>query len=305
MAIYPYQILAAVAETKTYYRAAEQLNITPSAVSHAIAQLEQDLGFQLFIRNRNGSTLTPNGQQILPYVLETLNAERRLLQEVDNINGLLRGTLRLGAFSSASVRWLPSILRQFRKYYPDIDVQLIQGSLNDVAEWLHQGKLDIGFTALPVDQQLVTYPLISDPLYTIAPKDFKPQNTKFVTDIDLQDKTFILQESDYDRATKATLDQYHITANSLRYTIDDPSIIAMVESGLGFGILPALSLTSFPDYHSKVNVYAFDQDVFRTLVVATPKTQASSPVVKAMLKQIFTFMQLEYPNDLLWQTNEI
>lgn len=304
MAIYPYQILAAVAENKTYYRAAEQLNITPSAVSHAIAQLEQDLGFQLFIRNRNGSMLTPNGQQILPYVLETLNAERRLHQEVDNINGLLRGTLRLGAFSSASVRWLPSILRQFRKYYPDINVQLIQGSLNDVAEWLRQGKLDIGFTALPVDQQLVTYPLISDPLYTVAPKDFKPKNTQFVTEVDLQDKTFILQESDYDRATKATLDQYNVTANSLTYTIDDPSIIAMVESGLGFGILPALSLASFPDYHHKVNVYAFDQDVFRTLVVATPKTQASSPVVKAMLTQIFTFMQLEYPNDLLWQSSD-
>lgn len=300
MAIYPYQILAAVAETKTYYKAAERLNITPSAVSHAIAQLEQELGFPLFIRNRTGSTLTPNGRQILPYVREILNAERRLHQEIDNINGLLRGTLRLGAFSSASVRWLPTILQQFRKHYPDINVQLIQGSLNDVAEWLRQGQLDIGFTALPVDPQLVTYPLISDTLYTIAPKDFRPQNTQFVTENDLRDKTFILQESDYDRATKATLDQYKVTSNSLTYTIDDPSIIAMVESGLGFGILPDLSLTSFPDYHEKVNVYAFDQDVFRTLVVATPKTQATSPVVKAMMTEIFTFMHAQYPNDLLW-----
>lgn len=300
MAIYPYQIFATVAETKTYYQAAERLNITPSAVSHAIAQLERELGFPLFIRNRNGSTLTPNAHQILPYVRDVLNAENRLHQEIDNINGLVRGTLRIGAFSSASVQWLPTILQQFRRAYPEITIQLVQGSLNDIAEKLRQGQLDIGFTALPVDPQLTTYPLILDTLFTVAPKDFRPKNIHFVTEHDLRDKTFILQESDYDRATKATLDQYKVTSNSLTYTIDDPSIIAMVESGLGFGILPALSLTSFPDYPDKVNVYAFDQDVFRTLVVATPKSQASSPIVKAMLVQIFGFMHEHYPNDLLW-----
>lgn len=300
MAIYPYQIFATVAETKTYYQAAERLNITPSAVSHAIAQLEQELGFPLFIRNRNGSTLTPNGRQILPFVRTVLNAENRLHQEIDNINGLLRGTLRIGAFSSASMSWLPTIFQQFRKAYPEITIQLTQGSLNDIAEKLRHGQLDIGFTALPVDSQLVTYPLINDTLFTITPKDFKPKNNSFVTEHDIREKTFILQEADYERAIKTTLDQYKVTLNSLSYSIDDPSIIAMVESGLGFGIMPALTLASFPNYHEKVNVYSFDQDVFRTLVVATPKTQASSPVVKAMLAEIFSFMQARYPHNLLW-----
>lgn len=299
MAIYPYQIFATVAETKTYHQAATRLNITPSAVSHAIAQLEQDLGFALFIRNRNGSILTPNGEQILPYVREVLNDERRLKQEVDNINGLLRGTIRLGAFSSVSVKWLPTILQNFKKDYPNIEVQLVQGSLNDIAEKLRLGQLDIGFTALPVDPQLVTYPLILDTLFTITPKDFKPKSNAFVTQKDLKDKIFILQESDYDRATKATLDHYKITLNSLTYTIDDPSIIAMVESGLGFGILPKLSLDSFSNYEKKVNVYPFDQDVFRTLVLSSPKAQSTSPVVKAMLEEIIDFMKLNYSEMLL------
>lgn len=301
MATYPYEVFATVADAKTYYQAAERLNLTPSAVSHSISQLENELGFALFIRNRNGSELTPNGVQILPLVREILNMERRLHQEVDKINGLLRGTLRIGAFSSASMSWLPKILQNFRQKYPNINVQLIQGSLNDIAERLRQGQLDIGFTALPVDKNLVTYPLINDELFTITPKDFSPHEAKVVTEADLHDKIFILQEADYERAIKTTLDQYKVTQNSLAYTIDDPSIIAMVESGLGFGIMPALTLASFPTYHDKVNVYHFDQEVYRTLVVATPKSHSSAPVVKAMLSEVKEFMQLNYPKDLLWE----
>jgi DNA-binding transcriptional LysR family regulator len=299
MATYPYQVFATVAEAKTYYRAAELLNLTPSAVSHSITQLENDLGFPLFIRNRNGSELTPNGAQILPYVREILNAENRLHQEVDSINGLLRGTLRIGAFSSASMTWLPKILKSFRQKYPEITIQLIQGSLNDIAERLRQGQLDIGFTALPVDEHLITYPLINDELFTITPKEFVPANADFVTEDDIHDKTFILQEADYERAIKTTLDQYNVTQNSLAYTIDDPSIIAMVESGLGFGIMPALTLESFPNYEEKVNVYHFDKDVYRTLVVATPKTQNSAPAVKALLNEVTSFMATQYNSDKL------
>lgn len=300
MATYPYQVFATVAEAKTYYRAAELLNLTPSAVSHSITQLETELGFPLFIRNRNGSELTPNGAQMLPFVREILNAENRLKQEVDSINGLLRGTLRIGAFSSASMTWLPTILQRFRQKYPTITVQLAQGSLNDIAERLRQGQLDLGFTALPVDKQLVTYPLINDELFTITPKDFVPSTANVVMEADIHDKTFILQEADYERAIKTTLDQYNVTQNSLSYTIDDPSIIAMVESGLGFGIMPALTLASFPTYHNKVNVYHFDKDVYRTLVVATPKTHSSAPAVKAFLDEVHLFMHEQYGDKLLW-----
>ena len=112
MAQFSYQIFATVVETGSFAKAAAKLNVTPSAVSHAVSQLEREFGFPIFYRARAGVTLTADGAQLLPYIEEILSLELNLSQRVEQIRGVNAGQIRIGAFSSICVSWLPKIIQQ-------------------------------------------------------------------------------------------------------------------------------------------------------------------------------------------------
>ncbi|WP_143795393.1 LysR family transcriptional regulator substrate-binding protein, partial [Oenococcus oeni] len=104
------------------------------------------------------------------------------------------------------------------------------------------------------------------------------------------------QQIDYDRDTKKALDQYNVTPNSLTYSIDDQSILSMVESGLGLGILPELALKKLS---GNVHIYPFDKNFARTICLVTNKNLAQAPSTKRMLKEINSFLRSNYKNQFL------
>ncbi|GFZ26688.1 LysR family transcriptional regulator [Lactobacillus corticis] len=298
MAHFNYLVFAKVVERGTFYQAAKELKVTPSAVSHSINQLEQNLGFPLLRRNRSGVELTQDGAAILPYVQEILNLEHNLEQEANNIRGLNSGVVRIGAFSSICINWLPEIIRNFKSRYPKIKVTIVQGTFNEIAEKARIGAIDLGFTALPVTQNLKVIPLINDPIYCITPKDFEPKNRKSITQADISGKNFILQQIDYDRDTKKVLDDYQVTQNSLTFSIDDQSILAMVESNLGLGVLPKLALNKIK---GDVNVFDFDRKYERHIALVANKTQMLAPAPKKMMKLMQEYLTKRYGDELLWK----
>ena len=154
MSNFMYQAFSEVAKQKAFVTAAKVLNVTPSAISHSINGLEKELGFALFFRNRNGVQLTSAGEKILPIVRELLNTEDKLLEEAARINGLDQGRLRIGAFSSVCINWLPDMINTFKKNYPEIEVSVWQGNFNEVIQQIKLGELDIGFSALPIKENL-------------------------------------------------------------------------------------------------------------------------------------------------------
>ncbi|PIO82183.1 LysR family transcriptional regulator [Loigolactobacillus backii] len=296
MSSFSYEVFHAVVEHKTFYQAAVALNVTPSAVSHSINQLETELGFPLFIRNRTGAELTSDGARILPIVQEILNTEERLRQEAANIQGLNSGSLRIGAFSSVCINWLPTIIRKFKKKYPKIDIAIVQSNFNDIVNQIKIGTIDIGFSALPIDEQLLVTPLVSEQIFCITPKDFIPKHKTYVTEADVANQNFILQQIDYDKDTKRALDRYNVRPNSIRYSIDDQSILAMVESGLGMGILPELALQKLS---GDVNIYPFDEDFHRTIALVTNKVQATAPSTAKITTAIEMYIKDRYQDSLL------
>ncbi|OIL30081.1 LysR family transcriptional regulator, partial [Oenococcus oeni] len=287
---------AAVVEKKTFFHAAESLNVTPSAVSHSISQLENELGFPLFLRNHSGVELTNDGKTVLPVIQAILNTEEELYQVSASIKGLNSGRIRIGAFSSVCINWLPTIIRRFKNQYPQVEVTVFQGNFNQIADGVSNGSIDIGFSSLPVDDKLLVEPLIKDRIYCVAPSDFVPKDKMNVTNQDIGRRRFILQQIDYDRDTKKALDQYNVTPNSLTYSIDDQSILSMVESGLGLGILPELALKKLS---GNVHIYPFDKNFARTICLVTNKNLAQAPSTKRMLKEINSFLRSNYKNQFL------
>ncbi|WP_281164790.1 LysR family transcriptional regulator [Liquorilactobacillus sicerae] len=291
MSTFAYEVFSEVAKQETFLAAASQLNVTPSAISHSITNLEKELGFSLFIRNRTGVKLTQDGEKILPVIQDILNDEAKLAEEAARINGLNQGRIRIGAFSSVCINWLPDIIRSFKKSFPEIELSVTQGNFNAVAEQVRIGTIDIGFSALPIKEKLEVIPLHRDPIYCVTPESFKPQAGEIVTADDIEGRNFILQQIDYDRDTKKALDTYQVSLNSIHYSIDDASIIAMVESGLGLGILPELALQKLS---GNVNYYPFKEHFYRTICLVTHSEAKQTPSTKAFVRAIQDYLASRY-----------
>ena len=170
MTLLSYQILKAVADMGSFYKAAEVLGLTPSAVSHSIAALERELGFAVLVRSKAGVTLTNYGEQLLPYVNVVLNSDESLQQAISELNGLKKGKVKLGVFSSVCTNWLPDILNSFQGKYPEIDIEVFQGTYVDVAYWLKNGVVDLGFLSVSSARDIPIEPLYEDPLVCVLPK---------------------------------------------------------------------------------------------------------------------------------------
>ena len=126
MTLFSYEIFDAVARQGSFNKAAQQLHLTPSAISHAIAVMEAELGFTLFNRGKNGVTMTSYGASLYPSIRAVLNSDEALQQSIARLNGLEKGKVKLGAFNSVCAGLLPDILKGFMAQFPQIEVEVYQ-----------------------------------------------------------------------------------------------------------------------------------------------------------------------------------
>lgn len=234
--------LMSAVENGSFKAAAESLGCTQSAVSHMISSLEEELGFRLLRRGRSAVRLTDEGERLLGAARSLLSAEEQLRQTAASIRGLDQGTVRIGAFTSVAVHWLPPVLKEFQRDYPNVEFKLLNGDYHDVNEWLSDGSVDIGFVALPCELKCETIALMEDRLLAILPKDSRYASyPRFpLTECEREPFISLLQSSDHD--ARRALEAAGVKPNVRFYTKDDYAIIAMVEQGLGMSIMPELLL---------------------------------------------------------------
>ena len=112
MTLFSYEIFDAVARQGSFNKAAQQLHLTPSAISHAIAVMEEELGFALFNRGKNGVSMTSYGASLYPSIRDVLNSDEALKQSIARLNGLEKGKVKLGVFNSVCASLLPGLLKK-------------------------------------------------------------------------------------------------------------------------------------------------------------------------------------------------
>ena len=242
-----YEILSAVVEQGSLTLAARALGCTQSAVSHSIDSLEKELGFSLLKRGRAGVSLTAEGERLMPAVRSLLGSAEQLFQTAASIRGLDTGTVRIGAFTSVAVHWLPGVLKEFQSDYPGVEFTLLNGDYHDVEQWLTDGSVDIGFVTVPCELDCECVPLMEDRLLAILPPDSRfASYPKFpLTECETEPFISLLKSSDHD--ARRALEAAGVTPNVRFYTKDDYAVLAMVEQGLGMSIMPELLLKGRKD----------------------------------------------------------
>lgn len=286
-----YQVFLKVVELGSLTRAAEALGYTQSGVSHIIGSLESELGFALLTRSRAGAQLTPEGERILPAVRAILNGVGQLEGIVAAIRGLDTGVVRVGAFTSVAVHWLPGMIKTFQQAHPGIEFKLLNGDYHDVERWLQDGSVDVGFVALPTRVECRAIPLKEDRLLAILPKDHpKAKLDKLpVTEIAGEDFISLLKNSDQD--ARRAMELAGVTPNIRFTTKDDYAILAMVENGLGISIVPELLLQGHAE---NLRVMELFPGARRTIALAIPDPAAMSPAVSRFVECAREWVEAAY-----------
>ena len=291
MSIDKYRTLTAVVETKSLTRAAAELGCTQSAVSHSIDALEKELGFAVLIRSRAGVRLTEEGERLMPAVRNLLSSAEQLNQTASAIRGLESGTVRIGAFTSVAVHWLPTVLKEFQHDYPKVDFKLLNGDYHDVEQWLSDGSVDVGFVAMPSAVGCECIALMEDRLLAILPKHSRYESYPKFPLIECEHEPFIsLLESSAHDARRA-LDAAGVKPNVRFYTKDDYAVIAMVEQGLGISIMPELLLGGLTH---NVKLMPLDNRASRIIGAAVPEKNSGNATAQKFIAHMQRWIAARY-----------
>lgn len=276
------RILVAVATEGNFSEAALQLNMSQSAVSHAIASLEEHLGVVLVLRGRYGARLTPVGQQIVEHAREIIYRSQEIHKIAELARGLDGGQVRIASFRSIATHILPAVIAQFHQRFPAIAVNLTeQDDYLQVEQALREGQADIGFTLLPASQDIEAWEVLRDEFVALLPPAFKPAQAQLSWS-ELAAQPLIMPPSHYG-IVQRIFDHAHSFGYRLKVAYEvgtDATIVNLVAQGLGATILPRLAAEPIPP---GVQVYRLPEPLAWIIGAAMLADALHPPAVYAFL----------------------
>lgn len=290
MSLYDYHVFDTVVRQGSFNKASRVLHVTPSAVSHIIAKLESDFGFPLLSRNRNGIRLTADGETILTAARDLLQCEEMLNQEISDLNGFISGTVRIAAFSSVAYRWLPDILKTFKRDFPQIKVRLLQGTYGEVASRIDSGAVDLAFVtgAYRPTEAVELFELHSEPLLCAMPKDFKTKDPDRITVDEIRGFPFLHHSSGATDEIQDFVEKNDIDTEYEFVLDDDDAKLALVEKGLGVCIVPELCVE---DGRFDIKTLPVSPARERHIYLAVAHSRFLAPATEEMKKQILAYCE--------------
>ena len=244
--IHKYIAFVTVVQQGSISKAAEILQYTQSTISKMIQDLENEWNVTLLQRNKSGVKLTSDGYHLFPFIKNIYNDYERLQSQVNELNGLQTGLIRIGTFGSAATHWLPRIIAEFKKDYPNIRFELVFGNYPEIESWLVEGSIDCGFLRLPVQSNVDAMFLEKDEFLVVLPGDHPLADCDAFPIQSLSEYPFLLLGRNNITDVSAILKYHNITPDIPITTVDDYAILSFVESGFGISILPRLILNRIP-----------------------------------------------------------
>ena len=234
------EVFLSVAKHLNFTRAGEEVHLSQPSVSVRIRQLERDLGSKLFEQLGKRIALTEAGQLLLPYAIRVMAAMDDALHAIDELKGLERGSLRIGASTTPGMYLIPGTIAQFKQQYPKIDVHLAVKDTRQIEEGVIRNEFDFGFVGghLAGDEvDVLTW--IIDHLVLVVPSNHVLARKTLVKVADLRKERFILREPG--SATRAAVVN-HLQKSDLKVEtimeMENPeSVKKAVQSGLGIAFI--------------------------------------------------------------------
>src|SRR6187397_676062 len=234
------QIFLAVAEERSFSRAAAKVHRTQPAVSQAVRRLETDLGEALFDRSSKSGTLTDAGRVLQNYGQRLVRLAEEAESAIRELRDLRRGRVLIGA-NEAAVHTLLPLMARFRQKVPDIVVDVRRVPARQIAVEVQQGSLDFGaLTFRPAETGLLEVPVGTDELVLLIPPSHPLAKRKHVTMADVAGEP-VVAHNDPSPARERVLrlfEEHHVPLNMAISLPSLDGIKRAVEMKLGVALLP-------------------------------------------------------------------
>lgn len=252
MQLHQLKYFVAVAEVRHFTQAADIVGITQPSLSKQIHALEAALGAPLFERVRGNIALTAAGEVLLPLAERILADVDTAQREVQELVGLRRGRVRLGATPSLATSLAPPVLRRFRDAYPTVDLRVEEGGSQDLVRDLLRGDLDLALIIMPArgsDPGLRAEPILRENL-VVASVEPLPAATESgeLRITDLRDQPLVMFREGYD-LRDATLQACRAAGFEPSFAVDGgemDAVLSFVEAGLGAALVPGIVVAHRP-----------------------------------------------------------
>ncbi|CAI0788215.1 Cyn operon transcriptional activator [Serratia quinivorans] len=279
-----WRLLVAVADSGKITQAASQCGMTQSAASQAIAQLEDALNTLLLVRLPHSVVLTQSGEQIVVHA-RTMLAELEAIQHyAQRAQSAHAGKIRLASFPSAFSLLLPPLLRKFRRRYPAIELVQLEGTDQEVENWLALETADVGVVLNP-NRERQSYPLGQD-LWLAVTASHHPlargrQPVEFST---LAKQPFVLATGGCNLNAQLLAQQAGLVLTDVRITVSDwNTALTLVREDAGVSLIPA---SVIPTDLSGICALPLATPLYRHFGLACSFGSAASAPVQTLLQYL-------------------
>ncbi|MBO0458239.1 LysR family transcriptional regulator [Enterococcus hulanensis] len=234
--------LQKVVELGSFSKATRALGYTQSAISQMILSFENELAIKLIHRSRNGAKLTPEGKKLFPYLTQVNYRYQLFIEKCNEVKGLESGVIRIGTISSITCYWLPQLIKDFQKKYPNVQFVFHQGDYTSIEEWIKIGAVDFGFIAPDAAREIETLPLKNGEMLAVLAENHPLATMNEIPLSLLSKEPFILLEEGHYSEPLNAFQKEGLEMNTTLTLHDDYAIMTMIEAGLGVSVLAELIL---------------------------------------------------------------
>ena len=263
------------------------LSYTPSGVSQLVSSLEEELNLQLLHRSKKGVSLTEDGSTMLPLMREFIRQENIIRQTASEINGLVRGSLRIASYPSIAIHWLPQVIKAFEQDYPQVEIRLMEGTREEMCQWLDEGKANLALIGYMENMPYDWIPLAEDPMVAVLPSDHPLAKNKQFNIKECGQERFVMPALGRDPDVLALFEKNGLSPNIHYTTLENISALSLVEQGLGISIMNDLITRNINSNVVKIPLSPAEYLIFG---IALQSMDKASPAVKRFIKYAVRYL---------------
>ena len=282
------EILMTAVDLGSFSKASQVVGYTQSGLTHLVNSLEREIGLPLIRRSHNGISLTRQGEALMPAIREYLKANTNLQNKIQAITEQQAETIRVAAYASIAMHWMPEILYRFRRICPkvDVDLRMVDNALEPF-ELLQDGKTDVIFASRQKYSSCDWIPLYRERMYAILPRNYPMEGRRTFPLEELAGKDFLMPYGRFDIDVHAAFDRVGVRVREKAAYVDDETVIRMVGKGLGVSMMTELMIRGRTD---DVLCVPVGPETIRELGMGLPKGQEMPECVRKLKECVTEFV---------------
>jgi len=295
--IHQLQYAVEVAKQRSFTRAADEICVSQSTLSHQIGKLEDELGLKLFERRARSVHPTEAGEDFVRHAKTVLATLEIAAQNMQAYQGLLKGTLRIGVIASLARIDYAGMLTKFYQQHPGLMFEIVQTGTYVLLDKLTHGELDMAFLVLPSAteyEEIDFYPLAEDEYVLAVPYGHVFARKKVIDLAEAAGENFIFHPSS-DRMYHTCIQACQAAGfkpNIVCQSNHSPTSVSLISAGMGIGFFPWEKIKNRQD---QIVMVKLKEPVKKHIALAVAKQASPAPAVKAFANFVTQWVK-ELPN---------